>query len=163
MDDFSKKLWVYFISNKNQVLEKFQQFVHTIENSTGRTIQSFRSNNGGKYTSQAFCNLKGINREFTPPHTPQQNGVAERCNHSLLDITECHLLDRALPGHLWGEAVKAVSIILNLRFQPREILTKPLTNSSQVLNPLSHTYEYLFYQSLFMFLKHLKLNSSRVP
>lgn len=86
--------------------------------STGRTIKVFRSDNGGEYRSQAFhksCHSKSINREYTPPHTPQRNGTEERRNCSLLEITRCLLLDKALLNHLWGEVVKAASIIPNLR------------------------------------------------
>lgn len=74
IDDFSRKTWLYFITNKNQVLTKFQHFVNLVENSTGRLIQTLRTDNGGEYTSTAFrdyCLLKGIPRELTPPYTPQ--------------------------------------------------------------------------------------------
>lgn len=118
IDDFSKKTWIYFIAQKSQVLEKFQHFVQSVQNLTGQTVRALRTDNGGEYTSKAFsdfCSFKGITRELTPPYTPQRNGVAERRNRSLLDITRCLLLDKALPGHLWGEAVKAAGDILNLR------------------------------------------------
>lgn len=80
IDDFSRKIWLYFISNKSQVLTKFQHFVHLMETSTGKTIQTLRTDNGGEYTSKAFtdfCSSKGISRELPPPYTPQRNGVAE--------------------------------------------------------------------------------------
>ena len=122
IDDFSRKVWIYFISHKSQVLSKFQHFVQLMETSTGQTIKTLRSDNGGEYTSKAFsefCSTKGISRELPPPYTPERNGVAERRNRSLLDITRCLLLDKALPGHLWGEAVKAAGVILNLRSTKR--------------------------------------------
>ena len=121
-DDFSRKIWVYFITHKNQVLTKFQHFVRLVENSTGQSIKSLRTDNGGEYIStdfHNFCLEKGISRELTPPYTPQRNGVAERRNRSLLDITRCLLLEKSLPGHLWGEAVKAAGDILNLRSTKR--------------------------------------------
>ena len=120
--DYSRRLWVYFISHKSQVLAKFQHFVQTVENITGQTVKALHTDNGGEYTSRAFqdfCASKGIIRELTPPHTPQRNGVAERRNRSLLDITRCLLLDQTLPAHLWGEAVQAASNILNLRSTKR--------------------------------------------
>ena len=118
IDDFSRKTWVYFLTHKHQVLAKFQQLVNSLKTSTGQCIQTLRSDNGGEYTSAAFrdyCLREGISRKFAPPYTPQRNGVAERRNRSLLNITRCLLLDRALPGHLWGEAVKAAGDLLNLR------------------------------------------------
>ena len=122
IDDYSRKIWVYFISQKSQVLDKFRHFVQLMTTSTGQTVRALRSDNGGEYTSKAFhefCSSKGITRELPSPYTPQRNGVAERRNRSLLDITRCLLLDRALPGHLWGEAVKAAADILNLRSTKR--------------------------------------------
>jgi transposase InsO family protein len=118
IDDFSKKIWIYFIANKNQVLSKFQHLVNLLETSTGRRVQALRSDNGGEYTSADFrdyCLAKGIAREFAPPYTPQRNGIAERRNRSLLNITRCLLMDKSLPAHLWGEAVKTASDLLNLR------------------------------------------------
>ena len=74
IDDFSRKNWIYFIANKNQVLTKFQDLVKFLENSTGQPIQTLCTYNGGEYTSTVFwdyCLPKGIAREFTPPYTPQ--------------------------------------------------------------------------------------------
>ena len=122
IDDFSRKTWVYFLSQKSQVLEKFKHFVRMMKTITGRTVAALRSDNGGEYTSTAFkdfCLTEGITHELPPPYNPQRNGVAERKNRSLLDITRCLLLDRQLPGHLWGEAVKAAADILNLRSTKR--------------------------------------------
>lgn len=103
IDDYSRKIWVYFISQKSQVLDKFRHFVQLMTTSIGQTVRALQSDNGGEYTSKAFhefCSSKGITRELPPPYTPQRNDVAERRNRSLLDITRCLLLDRALPGHL---------------------------------------------------------------
>ena len=122
VDDYSQKIWVYFLAHKNQVLDKFRQFVELVTNMTGLPILALRTDNGGEFTSkhfQEFCSSKGIARELTPPHTPQRNGVAERRNRSLLNITRCLLLEKSLPGHLWGEAVKAAGDLLNLRSTKR--------------------------------------------
>ena len=122
IDDFSRKMWVFFISHKGQVLSKFQQLVQLVETSTGKKVQALRTDNGGEFTSTAFsdfCTSKGISRELPPPYTPARNGVAERRNRSLLDITRCLLLDKQLPAYLWGEAVKAAADILNLRSTKR--------------------------------------------
>ena len=118
IDDYSKRVWIYFLSNKSQALSKFQHFVHHVETATGWRVKALRTDNGGEYTSREFfdyCSSKGISRELVPPYTPEQNGVAERKNRSILDITRCLLLDKVLPSHLWGEAVKAAGDILNLR------------------------------------------------
>ena len=122
IDDFSRKTWIYFLTHKSQVLSKFQHLVKSLKTSTGQCIQTLRSDNGGEYMSTAFrdyCQSEGISREFAPPYTPQRNGVAERRNRSLLNITRSMLLDKGLPGHLWGEAVKAAGDLLNIRSTKR--------------------------------------------
>ena len=118
IDDFSKKTWIYFLKNKSEVLSKFQHFVHLMKTATGRTLQTLPTDNGGEYMSRDFsdfCLSQGITRELPPPYNPERNGVAERRNRSLLDITQCLLINRALPGHLWAEVVKAAGDLLNLR------------------------------------------------
>ena len=58
-----------------------------MENQTGKKIKVLRSDNGGEYTSRAFdeyCRQEGIKRSLTVPYTPQQNGVAERKNRSIV-------------------------------------------------------------------------------
>ena len=67
-----------------------------MENETGRTIKKFHSDNGGEYTSTEFkeyLKLKGINQEFTNPHTPQENGISKRKNRTLNDKTHTSLYD----------------------------------------------------------------------
>ena len=68
IDDFSKRIWIYFIKNKSEVLSKFQHFVHLLKTMTGRTVQALRTDNGGEYTSKdfaEFCLSQGISRGTT--------------------------------------------------------------------------------------------------
>jgi transposase InsO family protein len=127
INDFSRFTWVYFITRKSEALTKFKTFVAEVT-SQGGHIQCLRSDNGGEYKSADFdnyCTLNGISRQFTVPYSPQQNGVSERRNRSLLDITRCMLLDKDLPHHLWREAICAASGILNLRSTKRHPAKTP--------------------------------------
>ncbi|KAE8714902.1 hypothetical protein F3Y22_tig00110187pilonHSYRG00229 [Hibiscus syriacus] len=86
IDDFSRKVWVYFLKQKSEVFEKFKLWKAEVENQTGRKIKCLRSDNGTEYTDSQFlqfCKEHGIQRHFTVRKTPQQNGVAERMNMSL--------------------------------------------------------------------------------
>jgi hypothetical protein len=83
IDDHSRKMWIYFLKNKDGFLARFQEFKAQVETLTGRTIKVLRSDNGGEYTSidfSDFCIEAGIKREYTIPYNPQHNGVAERKN-----------------------------------------------------------------------------------
>ena len=74
IDDFSRKTWVYFMKNKDKVFSKFKEFKALIENHTKKKIKTFRSDNGGEFTSNGFkdlCKESGIKRELSTPYNPQ--------------------------------------------------------------------------------------------
>jgi transposase InsO family protein len=80
IDDFSRKTWIYFLKNKDEVFSKFKEFKALVENLFERKIKVLRSHNGGEFTSgefKEFCREAGIKRELSTPYNPQQNGVAE--------------------------------------------------------------------------------------
>ncbi|GJS98547.1 zinc finger, CCHC-type containing protein, partial [Tanacetum coccineum] len=81
--------YVYLLKHKHEVFETFKVFQKEVENQLGKTIKSLRSDRGGEYMSQEFLDhLKehGIIAHRTPPYTPQNNGVSERRNRTLLDM-----------------------------------------------------------------------------
>ena len=57
IDDFSKKTWIYFMKNKDEVFSKFKEFKALIENHTENKIKTFRSDNGREFTSNEFKEL----------------------------------------------------------------------------------------------------------
>lgn len=70
-------------------------------------MKALRSDNGGEYISDEFkdfCKEEGIRRELIAPHNPQQNGVAERKNRTIVGAARAMLHDQGLPLHLWAEA-----------------------------------------------------------
>ena len=94
IDDFSSYTWVFFLKKKSEVCEKFSELKALIENSSGLKINILRSNNGVEYVSNDFLNIfsqSGIRVQHSIPYTPQQNGVAERKNWSLKEMTTCML------------------------------------------------------------------------
>jgi transposase InsO family protein len=60
-----------------------------------------------------FCAKKGIKRQFNIARTPQQNGVAERKNRTLIEAARTMLADSQLPVPFWAEAVSAACYVLN--------------------------------------------------
>ena len=88
-------------------IQKFKEFKALIENHTEKKIKTFRSDNGREFTSNEFkelCKDSGIKRELTTPYNPQQNGVAERKNRTIMEAARAMLHDQDLPIHLWVEA-----------------------------------------------------------
>jgi transposase InsO family protein len=107
IDDHSWKTWIYFLKTKDGVLAKFQEFKAQVENLTEKKIKVLRSDNGGEYTSKDFNNLcieAGIKREYIVPYNPQQNGVVERKNRTIIEATKVMIHDQSIPMTLWAEA-----------------------------------------------------------
>ena len=74
IDDYSRKTWIYFMKNKDEVFSKFKEFKALIENHTEKKIKTFRSDNGGEFTSNEFndlCKESRIKREFSTPYNLQ--------------------------------------------------------------------------------------------
>ena len=86
IDDFSRKVWVYPLRRKDEVLSVFQKFVTLVENQFGKKVKFLHSDNGGEYVSRAFqeyCDSKGIKRQLIAPYNPPQNGVVESINRTI--------------------------------------------------------------------------------
>lgn len=116
IDDYSKKVFCYFIGQKDQVLEKFIEFKMMVENQTEKRIKTFRTDNGKEYLSGKFDNFfaaNGIRHELTCPYTAQQNGVAERYNRTMVERARCLLHDAELPKTYWAEAVNMAVYLIN--------------------------------------------------
>ena len=110
------KTWVYFLKSKDEVFSKFKEFKALIENLSERKIKILRSDNGGEYTSNEFvnyCKDVWIKRELTTPYNPQQNGVAERKNRTIMEAVNTTIHDQYLPMYLWAEAAKTAVYVQN--------------------------------------------------
>jgi transposase InsO family protein len=104
------------LKSKDEVFSKFKEFKALIENLSERKIKILRSYNGGEYTSKEFANFckdAGIKRELTTPYNPQQNGVAERKNRTIMEAMKTMIHDQDLPMHLWVEAAKTTVYVQN--------------------------------------------------
>ncbi len=81
-------MWLYVINSKAEVFSKFRDWKVLVECQTGQKLKTLRSDNGGEYTSGEFADYlrsQGIRHELTVPKNPQQNGVSERFNRTLLE------------------------------------------------------------------------------
>lgn len=100
IDDSSRWCEVYFLKHKSDVLEAFKQYKAFVERQTGMSIKALQSDNGREYRNTEIDSLLtkcGIERRWTVARTPQQNGVAERMNRTLLDMARCLMLQSGLP------------------------------------------------------------------
>ena len=103
IDDFSGYMWIILLKEKSEAFDKFKYFKNVPELETGATIKTFRTDRGGEFGSHEFnlyCNENGITRQLTTPYSPQQNGVVERRNQTLLDMTRSILKHMDVPSWL---------------------------------------------------------------
>ncbi|GKC05576.1 retrovirus-related pol polyprotein from transposon TNT 1-94 [Tanacetum coccineum] len=121
-DDFSRYGYVYLLKHKHEVFETFKVFQKEVENQLGKKKRTpfFKLttfNRRGEYMSQEFLDhLKehGIIAHRTPPYTPQNNGVSERRNRTLLDMVRSMMSQTTLPKSFWDYALETAARILNM-------------------------------------------------
>lgn len=116
LDDFSGRLFVYFLKTKDECFRKFVEFKTMIEKKTEKSIKTLRTDNGTEYCNAEFKNyLKtcGIVHETSAPYSPQQNGKAERINRTIVEKARCLLFDAGMSKEFWAEAVSTAAHIYN--------------------------------------------------
>lgn len=116
VDDFCRYMWVYIIKSKDEAFSVFKQFKTQVENESKFKVKMLRTDRGGEFNSNQFkdyCNKEGIKRQLTAPYTPQQNGIVERRNRTILEVTRSLLKTMNVPEYLWGEAVRHAVYLLN--------------------------------------------------
>ena len=116
IDDYSRRTWIYFLKSKAQVFSRFKEFKALVENQTSKKIKCLRTDNGGEFCStefEQFCKEQGIERHKTTPYTPQQNGVVERMNRTLMEKARSMLSGAGLEQRFWAEAVATACYLVN--------------------------------------------------
>ena len=101
---------------KSEAYEKFKEFRAEAEKQLGKSIKILRSDRGGEYLSADFMGYlseNGIQSQLSAPGMPQQNGVAERRNRTLLDMIRSMMSFSGLPIFFWGYALDTAMYILN--------------------------------------------------
>ena len=100
IDDYSRYGYVYLMHKKSETFGKFKEFMAEGEKQLGKSLKTFRSDRGGEYLDTDFKDHMlehGILSQLTTPGTPQQNGVAEMRNRTLLDMVRSMMSYSSLP------------------------------------------------------------------
>nr|GEU94035.1 putative ribonuclease H-like domain-containing protein [Tanacetum cinerariifolium] len=115
-DDFTKFTSTFFLRTKDETSSIRRNFITKIENLKDLKVKIIRCDNGGEFKNKEMhelCTKKGIRREFSNARTPQQNGVAERRNRTLIEAARTMLADAKLPVTFLAEAVNAACYVQN--------------------------------------------------
>ncbi|KAJ9567388.1 LOW QUALITY PROTEIN: hypothetical protein OSB04_003354 [Centaurea solstitialis] len=142
VDDYSRFTWVYFLRTKDETSGLIKPFVIRMENKTNLRVKVIRSDNGTEFKNadlNSFCEEKGIERQYSAPRTPQQNGVAERRNRTLIEAARTMLVDSKLPITFWAEAVNTTCYVQNrVLITPYIGFLKPFGCPCTILDTKTH-------------------------
>jgi len=117
IDDATRVAWVRFLKQKLETTKIIKDFVAEMERQHHTTPKAVRMDNGGEYVTKdlkRFFESTGIIHEFTPPYSPESNGVAEHLNRTIGDALRA-MLECAVTydKKLWAEAVLTSIYIKN--------------------------------------------------
>lgn len=118
IDDFNRKKFVYFffLKEKSEAVTAFKRFKVRVENETGCKIKAINTDNGKEYINKHFRQVleeSGVVHQTTIPYTPEQNGVAERVNRTIVEKARTMLLDANLPKEYWAEVASTAVYLAN--------------------------------------------------
>ncbi|KAJ9544484.1 hypothetical protein OSB04_024191 [Centaurea solstitialis] len=116
VDEYSRYTWVFFLRSKSDAPEEIILFVRKMERLNNLTVRSIRSDHGTEFknsTLETFFDQKGISQNFSSVRTPQQNGVAERRNRTLIEAARSMLSEANPATQFWAEAVNTACYTQN--------------------------------------------------
>ncbi|GJX88083.1 putative ribonuclease H-like domain-containing protein, partial [Tanacetum coccineum] len=116
-DDFSRFSWTFFLGTKDETFYVLKEFIALIENQLNKKVKGIRCDNGTEFKNAKLielCGEKGIKRDYSNPRTPQQNGVAERKNRTLIEAARTML---ATPNYLpcFGTEAGCTALLYHLK------------------------------------------------
>jgi transposase InsO family protein len=114
--DFSRFTWVFFLRDKSETQGTLKHFLRRAQNEFELKVKKIRSDNGSEFKNlqvEEFLEKEGIKHEFSAPYTPQQNGVVERKNRTLIDMARTMLGEFKMPERFWSEAVNTACHAIN--------------------------------------------------
>ena len=109
-------MWVMILGSKGEAANVIRRVQVAAEAECGRKLRVLRTDNGGEFTAAEFasyCADEGVQRHYSASYSPQQNGVVERRNQTVVGMARALLKQRGMPAVFWGEAVVTAVYILN--------------------------------------------------
>ncbi|KAJ9542217.1 hypothetical protein OSB04_028723 [Centaurea solstitialis] len=116
VDEYSRYTWVEFLRAKSDAADLIIAFIKRIQILLGRQMKKLRSDNGTEFRNvklQSFLEEVGISHNFSTVRTPQQNGVVERKNRTLVEAARSMIAHSGVPPSLWAEAVSTACYTQN--------------------------------------------------
>jgi transposase InsO family protein len=119
VDEYSYYSWVFFLESKDQIFEHFQLLALRLNNKHFNCLKVIRSDNGTEFRNVSFDEFyleHGIDQQFSTPRVPQQNGVVEQKNHTLVEMARMMFDEHRTPRCFWADAISTACYISNRIF-----------------------------------------------
>nr|GFA61280.1 retrovirus-related Pol polyprotein from transposon TNT 1-94 [Tanacetum cinerariifolium] len=116
VDDYSRYTWVFFLHSKDEASEVIISFIKKTQVNLQLQVQRVRTDNDTNFKNKTlakFFDKFGITQQFSAVRTPQQNGVMERRNQTLVEAARTMLTFANLPSFLWAEAIATACFTQN--------------------------------------------------
>jgi len=126
VDDYSRYTWTFFLQDKAEVASIFKKFAKNAQNEFDVKIKKIRSDNGKEFDNtniEEYCDEVGIKHEFASTYTPQQYGVVERKNRTLITLERTMLDEYNISEKMWAAAINTACYVSNRLF-PHKFLEK---------------------------------------
>jgi transposase InsO family protein len=154
VDQHTGYIHVSLLKEKSDAVTEIVKFKTKFEKQTNKKIKKLITDGGGEFCNNALGELlekEGIQHNVSPPYTPQHNGMAERANRTIIEMTRCMMLQSYMVPEWWGEAVvfaaatanalpslaksKALPVELMLKLKPRMDFFRPFGCRVWALKP----------------------------
>jgi transposase InsO family protein len=116
VDDYIRYMWIALLPSKDCAAEAIKRIQAEAEASSRKKMRCLRTDRGGEFISADFdqhCLESRVRRQLTAPYSPQQNGVVEWRNQTVVATARCLMKSKGLPAYFWGEAVTTTVYLLN--------------------------------------------------
>jgi transposase InsO family protein len=151
VDDFSRFTWVFFLQDKSETQGTLKRFLRRAQNEFELKVKKIRSDNWSEFKNlqvEEFLEEEGITHKFSAPYTPQQNGVVERKNRTLIDMARMMLGEFKTLERFWSEAVNTAYHAIN-RLYLHRLLKKTSYELLTGNKPNDLTFVYLGANAIF--------------
>jgi transposase InsO family protein len=138
--DYSRRVFPYFLKHKSDAFDAFKAWKVMVEKQTERKVKILCTDNGMEFCLNEFkllCRKEGIVRHHTIPHTPQQNGVAERMSKTIISKSCCMLSNASMGRQLWAEATSTSYYLINM--SPSTTIEKKTPMEVWSVSPLDYS------------------------
>ena len=116
IDEYSRKSWIFLLKRKSEAIDIVINTLKFLNNQNKNNIKIFKSDHGKEFDNiriKKFCSENGISKEYSPPYNPENNGLVERFNQTIISSTKTLIFWSKTSDNLWDYAITYDNLIYN--------------------------------------------------